>query len=132
MCGSRRPRRNKPRRGGASAVAAAGSFALGALALGLLVIARRRRRLVPVDRLRRRGRVRRVHRLVERGIEPRLLALGIALEAAGDRFVLPGVALAPVATVFGRIGIAPRSRPAARRLFSGPTSEGRRVGKAWV
>src|SRR3546814_17966495 len=80
ICGSLRPRRNKPRRGVAIAGAAAGSFALGALALGLLVIARRRRRLVPVDRLRRRGRVRRVHRLVERGIEPRLLALGISLE----------------------------------------------------
>src|SRR3546814_14194620 len=60
ICGSLRPRRNKPRRGVAIAGAAAGSFALGALALGLLVIARRRRRLVPVDRLRRRGRVRRV------------------------------------------------------------------------
>src|SRR3546814_11422784 len=55
ICGSLRPRRNKPRRGVAIAGAAAGSFALGALARGLLVIARRRRRLVPVARLRRRG-----------------------------------------------------------------------------
>src|SRR3546814_13545224 len=57
ICGSLRPRRNKPRRGVAIAGAAAGSFALGALALGLLVIARRRRRLVAVDRLRRRGEI---------------------------------------------------------------------------
>src|SRR4051812_20965542 len=63
----------------------------GELLLCLLVIARAFGNGVAVDRLGRGGRVRRVHRLVERAVEPRFLALGVALEPLDDRAVGAGV-----------------------------------------
>ncbi len=43
--------------------------------------------MVRMHRLGRGWRVRRIHRLVEPAVQPRLLALGVGIEALGDGFV---------------------------------------------
>ena len=74
-------------------VLGAGLAGLFFLQPGFLVgiIAGRCRRRMIMHWLSRSGRIRCIHRFVERGIESRFLALGIALEPLRDRCILSGL-----------------------------------------
>ncbi|PAV92894.1 hypothetical protein WR25_24226 [Diploscapter pachys] len=88
-------------------------------ALRVFVIARRGRRLLAVDRLRRRQRIARVHRLVQPGVEPCVLVFRILFQTRVDGFVLPGI-LPRIAFLVACLFAVRRHRQAVERALIDP------------